>query len=261
MALTNPVTTERAKPGSRGQAWITRPMLITLALLLTFPLWGPRVGLYSYLGVEVVVWMIYALGFNLLLGYTGLPSFGHGAFFGVGAYAYGLCYLGLSQSPLLSLLCAGLAGGIAAAIVGCFLAHRRGIYFALMTIACGQVFWFVAMKWRSVTGGEDGLLNVHRAMLGVGPLKASLKDNVALFYFAVTLFAVCLVFLWRLVHSPFGVAPLVWPALHGRRALSAGRDRGSMAERGEEHSPSSYAGGSPRAPTGGARWHCLKRII
>jgi len=181
-------------------------MLVTLVLLGTFPYWGPRVGLYSYLGVEVVIWMIYGLGFNLLLGYTGLPSFGHGAFFGVGAYAYGLCYLGVTPSPLLALLSAGLAGGLAAGMVGCFIAHRRGIYFALMTIACGQVFWFVSMKWRSVTGGEDGLLNVHRAVLGIGPIKASLRDNTALFYFVVALLAVSLVFLWRLVHSPFGKA-------------------------------------------------------
>jgi branched-chain amino acid transport system permease protein len=177
-------------------------MLITLALLLTFPMWGGAVGLYPYLGIEVVIWMVYGLGYNLLLGYTGLPSFGQGAFFGVGAYAYGLCYLNVSENPLAALLCAALAGAAAAGIVGCFISHRRGIYFALMSIAFGQVFWFISMKWRSLTGGEDGLLNVHRASLGL----VSLKDNVALFYFVVALFAVCVVLLWRMVHSPFGKA-------------------------------------------------------
>jgi branched-chain amino acid transport system permease protein len=178
-------------------------MLVTIALLLSFPLWAEAVGLYPYLGIEVVIWMVYALGYNLLLGYTGLPSFGHGAFFGVGAYAYGLCTLGLSPSPWLGLVAAGLAGGAGAALVGALVARRRGIYFALLTIACGQVFWFVSMKWRRVTGGEDGLLNLHRGQLGFG---VGLASNVALFYFVVGVLGLSLVFLWRLVHSPFGRA-------------------------------------------------------
>jgi branched-chain amino acid transport system permease protein len=75
-----------------------------------------------------------------------------------------------------------------------------------MTIACGQVFWFVSMKWRRVTGGEDGLLNIHRSALAVGPVAIGLQSNVALYYFVVAVLAVALVFLWRLVHSPFGKA-------------------------------------------------------
>ena len=184
--------------GARGQAWVTKPMVVTLVLLASYPLWAEHLGLYQYLGIEVAVWMVYALGYNLLLGYTGLPAFGQGAFFGIGAYAYGLCYLHLSQNPGVALLCGTLAGGAAAGIVGCIVAHRRGIYFALLTIACGQVFWFLAMKITSVTGGEDGLLNLHRPEL--------LKDNVALFYFVVGILAVTLLLLWRLVHSPFGKA-------------------------------------------------------
>jgi branched-chain amino acid transport system permease protein len=194
MALYTPLTAR----GANKQGVVTVPMLVTLALLLSFPLWAEAVGLYPYLGIEVVIWMIYALGYNLLLGYTGLPAFGQGAFFGLGAYAYGLSYLGAGQNPLLALICAGLAGGLGAALVGALVAHRRGIYFALMTIACGQVFWFVCMKAHSVTGGEDGLLNIQRPAL--------LKDNVALFYCVVGVLALCLVLLWRLVHSPFGKA-------------------------------------------------------
>jgi len=206
MALTAAVTTEARKAPPRAQTWVTKPMVLTLALLVSFPLWAEALGLYPYLGIEVVIWMIYALGFNLLLGYTGLPSFGHGAFFGIGAYAYGLSYLNLWDNPLFSLACAGLVGALGAALVASLIAHRRGIYFALMTIACGQVFWFLSMKAHSVTGGEDGLLNIHRPELGVGSFSLSLKDNVTLFYCVVALLAVCLVFLWRLVHSPFGRA-------------------------------------------------------
>src|ERR1700710_145389 len=113
-------------------------MLVTLILLVTFPFYAHSIGLYPYLGIEVVIWMLYALGYNLLLGYTGLPSFGHGAFLGVGGYAYGLCYLNISHNPAVALLFAALMGALAAALVGCSVSHRRGIYFALMTIAWGQ---------------------------------------------------------------------------------------------------------------------------
>lgn len=201
MALTTQVTAE-ARGTRRG--WVTKPMLVTFALLLSFPVWARALGVYPYLGVEVAIWMIYALGFNLLLGYAGLASFGHGAFFGIGAYAYGLCYLHLVASPLAALLCASLAGGLAGMLVGALVARRRGIYFALMTIACGQVFWFLSMKAHSITGGEDGLLNIHRGNLGFGALSISLRDNVTLFYFVVAVFALCVVGAWRLVHSPFG---------------------------------------------------------
>ena len=70
------------------------PMLASFALFASLPFWIKGVGLYPYLGVEVMIWIIYALGFNLLLGYAGLPSFGHGAYFGVGAYAFGLTTAG-----------------------------------------------------------------------------------------------------------------------------------------------------------------------
>ena len=148
--------------------------------------------------------MIYGLGFNLLLGYSGLPSFGHGAFFGLGAYAFGLFQLQVFESLLLGIAFAVAAAFAAGAIVACFLSHRRGIYFALMTIAFGQVFWFIAIKWHTVTGGEDGLLNIPRPALELGVVSMPLSSNVALFYFVLLVLAVLLVLLWRLVHSPFG---------------------------------------------------------
>jgi branched-chain amino acid transport system permease protein len=200
------LTTTISSSGRASRVWITMPMLVTFSLLVSFPAWAQAVGLYPYLGVEVAVWMIYALGFNLVLGYAGLPSFGHGAFFGVGAYAYGLCYLHLGAGALSSLLGATLAGGLAAALVAVLISRRRGIYFALMTIACGQVFWFVSIKAHRLTGGEDGLLNIRRPEIGLGGISLSLRDNVALFYFVAFVLAVCIVVLWRLVHSPFGRA-------------------------------------------------------
>jgi branched-chain amino acid transport system permease protein len=179
-------------------------MLSLFAILVSLPLWIETVGLYQYLGIEIVVWMIYALGFNLLLGYTGLPSFGHGAYFGVGAYAFGLIQLRVVESLWLGLLAGILAAIVAGALVAGLISHRRGIYYALMTIACGQVFWFTAMKWRSVTGGEDGLLNVARPTIDLGLFSISLRGNTPLYYLAVVLFGVTVIGLWRLVHSRFG---------------------------------------------------------
>jgi branched-chain amino acid transport system permease protein len=193
------------RAGSSG-GWVTAPMAITLVVLGSLPFWIEQVGLYQYLGVEVVIWMIYALGFNLLLGLSGLPSFGHGAYFGIGAYAFGLFQLHAFESLWLGLGAAVAAGLIAGALVACFLSHRRGIYFALMTIAFGQLFWFTAIKWHSVTGGEDGLLNIPRPDVTLGPLALTLGSNRALFYFAFVVFALVLIALWRMVHSPFGKA-------------------------------------------------------
>ena len=180
------------------------PLAILLIALATTPLWLARVGLYQYLALEIMIWMLFALGYNLLLGTTGLPSFGHGAFFGIGAYAFGLLQQRLTSNLWLDLAGALVVSAAVGGIVALCIAHRRGIYFALLTIAFGQVAWFIAIKWHSVTGGEDGLLNIQRPLLALGPWSASLRSNEALFYFCLVVFALVVVGLWRLVHSPFG---------------------------------------------------------
>ena len=183
---------------------ITPTMLGTWLVLATVPFWISAVGLYPYIGVEIVIWSIYALAFNLLLGTSGLPSFGHGAFFGVGAYAFGLTQFNIAANIWVSLPGALLAGAFAGLLVGLFIAHRRGIYFALMTIAFGQIFWTISVKWHSVTGGEDGLLNIARLPVNLGVVSFDITDNDALYYFVLAVFAVVVVLLWRLVNSPYG---------------------------------------------------------
>src|SRR5690349_860722 len=182
-------------PAARA-ALFPLPLVLAAVVIGTSPWWISRVGLYPYLAVEVVVWMIFALGYTLLLGHAGLPSFGHGAFFGVGAYAFGLAQL-KAGAGLGTALAAGIgAAALAGAIVAAFISHRRGIYYALLTIAFGQVLWFIAFKWHGLTGGEDGLLNIRRP--------AVLATNEALLLFALALFVVVALALWRLVHSPYG---------------------------------------------------------
>jgi branched-chain amino acid transport system permease protein len=183
---------------------VTPTIAVLLLALATVPFWIDRAGLYPYLGVEILIWSIYALGFNLVLGYTGLPSFGHGAYFGIGAYAFGLAQFNLVPNLWLCLLVAVLAATLAGALVSLFISHRRGIYFALMTIAFGQALWFIAIKWHSVTGGEDGLLKIARLPAEFGVARFDLASNVALYYFVLAVFALVLVGLWRLVNSPFG---------------------------------------------------------
>lgn len=180
------------------------PMWITLMVLLSTPLWIARVGLYQYLALEIMIWVLFAMGYNLLLGFTGLPSFGHGAFFGVGAYAFGLLQLRVWPNLWFDLLGAVVIAATMGAIVALFISHRRGIYYALLTIAFGQVFWFIANKWHTVTGGEDGLLNIKRLPADFGFVSFGLTSNDSLFFFALAVFAVVLVGLWRLVHSPLG---------------------------------------------------------
>lgn len=184
--------------------WITPQTAVLAVLLLSAPLWLPAIGLYHYLGVEIAIWILYALGFNILFGYTGLHSFGHGAYLGIGAYAFGLFQHNLAVSLWGGLAAAILAAGIAGAIVGAFVSHRRGIYYALLTIAFGQVFWFCAIKLHWLTGGEDGLLNIPRPDLWLGFTSISLKDNATFFYVAAGLLLVVIIGIWRLVNSPFG---------------------------------------------------------
>jgi branched-chain amino acid transport system permease protein len=172
--------------------------------MVAAPWWLPAIGLYPYLAVEIAIWMLYAQGYNLLLGHSGLPSFGHGAFFGIGAYAFGLVQKHVAANLWLDLGGAVLAAALAGALVAAFISHRRGIYYALLTIAFGQVAWFVAIKWHSVTGGEDGLLNLKRPPADFGFAQVAIASNEALFLFVLVLLALVVLGCWRFVHSPAG---------------------------------------------------------
>jgi branched-chain amino acid transport system permease protein len=195
-----------ANPSSASDAarLVTPAMLILWLVLATLPLWISRVGLYPYLGVEILIWSIYALAFNLVLGTAGLPSFGHGAYFGIGAYAFGLCQFNVAANLWVCLATAMLVAGLAGVLVALFISHRRGIYYAFMTIAFGQIFWTIAIKSHAVTGGEDGLLKIKRLPADLGVTSFDLADNVAFYYFVLVAFALAVVVLWRLVNSPYG---------------------------------------------------------
>ena len=183
---------------------VTPAMLVLWLVLATVPLWIARVGLYPYLGIEILIWSLYALAFNLVLGTAGLPSFGHGAYFGIGAYAFGLCQFNVVANLWVCLAAAAAIAGLAGVLVALFISHRRGIYYAFMTIAFGQIFWTLAIKSHKITGGEDGLLKIARLPADFGFASFDLSDNVAFYYFVLVVFAVGVIGLWRLVHSPYG---------------------------------------------------------
>ena len=170
-------------PSSDATRLVTPAMLVLWLVLATVPLWIARVGLYPYLGIEILIWSLYALAFNLVLGTAGLPSFGHGAYFGIGAYAFGLCQFNVVANLWVCLAAAFAVAGLAGALVALFISHRRGIYYAFMTIAFGQIFWTLAIKSHGITGGEDGLLKIARlpADFGVARFDLSRQCGVLLF--------------------------------------------------------------------------------
>ena len=190
--------------GKRTVPTLTPAMIAIWLALATVPLWIEKVGLYQYLGVEILIFATYAMAYNLVLGHSGLPSFGHGAFFGLGAYGFGLAQFNIGADLWICLGGALGAAAVGGAIVAAFISHRRGIYYSLLTIAFGQVFWFIAVKSHAITGGEDGLLKIARPPVRLGFTTLDLTGNISLFYFVLAVFVVATLLLWRLVHSPFG---------------------------------------------------------
>ena len=141
--------------------------------MLLAPYWMPPLGGYTALGTRVLVLGLAAMSVNFLLGFTGVLSFGHAAYFGLGAYGAGFALKFLAPSTPLSLLCGMLLGGIAGALLGALIVRRRGVYFAMVTIAFGQVFYYIAFQWSSVTGGDDGLRGFSRQPLDLGLVQPS----------------------------------------------------------------------------------------
>jgi branched-chain amino acid transport system permease protein len=181
------------------------PAVVIWALLLTMPFWIDAVGSYPQLGTRVVIIGLAVAALNFLLGYTGVLSFGHAAYFGLGAYGVGLTLKYLIPNTLLGMAVGVLVATVAAAIVGWLIVHLRGIYFAMVTIAFGQVFYFIAFRWNSVTGGDDGLSNWSRQPVDLGVVKLDILANPTTFYYFVLFFyAVSLAAMAALLRSPFG---------------------------------------------------------
>jgi branched-chain amino acid transport system permease protein len=190
------MSTSSEQGGVDIQRWSKIAWGVGLALLVA----APFLGVYPIFMIKALCFAIFACAFNLLLGYTGLLSFGHAAYLGAAAYVTGWLVRSAGFSPELGILAGALSGTVLGAIVGFIAIRRQGIYFAMITLAMAQMIYFVWLQ-APFTGGEDGLQGVPRGTLfGLIPLQSDL-----IMYFVV-LAAFVGVFLGvvRIVHSPYG---------------------------------------------------------
>lgn len=185
---------------------LDRSTLLRIAglLLLGGLLLAPWLGVYPILIMKLLCLALFTCAFNLMLGFTGLLSFGHAAFFGVGAYAYGHALKAWNLPPELGLLL-GLAGGAALGwLFGVLAIRRQGIYFAMITLALAQMIYFLLLK-SPFTGGEDGLQAVPRGtFLGV----LDLRSDLVLYYLVTGIALAAFALIARIVRSPFGAVLL-----------------------------------------------------
>ena len=177
------------------------PLLLAAAGALALAL--PYVLTPYYLGlvVKMLIFALFAMSLDLLIGYTGMASLGHAAYFGLSAYATGLVALKLGWTLWLALPAGLLASALAATLFGMLALRTRGSYFLMITLALSQLMWGIAFGWRSLTGGDDGLPDVPRPRLGGG---LSLADGVSFYFFVLLLVALSSWILYRIVSSPFG---------------------------------------------------------
>lgn len=174
-----------------------------IVVLLAVPIWLPMAGGYTALASRVLIFALAGMGLNLLLGFTGGLSFGHAAYFGLGSYGTGLLLKYATHSTLLAILGGTLLGGAAAAALGPIAVRRRGIYFSMITIAIGQMFYFIAVRWNNFTGGEDGLTGFSRQPLHFATMTIPL-DTTAFYYLVLFFFALGAAVLWLVLNAPLG---------------------------------------------------------
>lgn len=182
------------------RAWIV-PLLMLLGLVL-FPIVSPTY--IQSLAVEVLLFAIFAVSLDLLLGYTGLVSFGHAAFFGLGGYILAYVARGATANLLVTMPLVLFGTALGAAIIGFFALRTTGIYFLMLTLAFAQMLFGLAVKWTPVTGGSDGLSGVPRPYIGLGDLTWRFGSNLYFYYLVALVFVVSWWLLRRIVGSPFG---------------------------------------------------------
>jgi branched-chain amino acid transport system permease protein len=156
--------------------------------------------MYPVLATDILTWGLFAAAFDILLGYTGLLSFGQAAYFGGGAYAAALLALRAGVPFPLNVLAAGvIAAAMAVPLMGLAI-RRRGIYFAMITLAFAEMVFYIINEWRSLTGGENGVQGVPRVLPG----GVSIASPLVYYYAALPLAVLGLLLCWRIVRSPFG---------------------------------------------------------
>jgi branched-chain amino acid transport system permease protein len=179
------------------------PLILVAAFLV--PVVGSR--FYVFLANDIVIWALFATSLNLLVGVTGLVSFGHAAYFGIGAYTTGLLMKKLAVPFLLAFPAAALVAGGFALVFGFFCVRLTRIYFAMLTLAFAQIVWAICFKWNEVTGGEQGMPEIPYPdfdRIAALPLVGGWRTSEYFYFLTLIMVALCLWLLRRIVGSPFG---------------------------------------------------------
>ncbi len=179
--------------------------LILFAAAFAVPWLGSR--FYTFIATDIAILALFALSLNLLLGYTGLVSFGHAAYFGIGAYTSAIAMKTLGLPFAVGFPAAGIMAGAFALVFGFFCVRLTKIYFAMLTLAFAQIVWAICFKWNGVTGGEQGMPNVPYPELGwIGAIPGfgGFRVGDHFYFMTLVLVTVAMLALRRIVHSPFG---------------------------------------------------------
>jgi branched-chain amino acid transport system permease protein len=184
------------------------PLLVFVAAFFV-PALGSR--FYTFVANDVAIWALFATSLNILVGYTGLVSFGHAAYFGIGAYTTGLLLKKLGVPFLLAWPAAGILAGAFALVFGFFCVRLTRIYFAMLTLAFAQIVWAICFKWNEVTGGEQGMPDIPypdfdalERVAAVVPIVGGYRPSEYFYFLTLVLVAGCLWLLRRVMRSPFG---------------------------------------------------------
>src|SRR3954447_14810654 len=169
---------------------------VVFLLLALLPLVGGRYAVD--VATEVLIYVLFALSLNVLIGFTGSVSFGHAAYFAIGGYACAILLTTYKWPLFLAMPAAVVLSGAAAAVVGYFCVRLTDIYFSMLTLAFSMLVWGVAFKWRSVTGGDDGFVR--------GTLPEAIEGHGAYLYFTLVVVGISTALLWLICHSGFGLA-------------------------------------------------------
>jgi branched-chain amino acid transport system permease protein len=177
-----------------------RAPTITYAALLLLGLAAPLLGLYPVLAMQLLCFAIFACAFNLLLGFAGMLSFGHAAFFGFSSYVTGWLITQHHWNAVESILAGVLVAAAMGAVIGAIAIRRQGIYFAMITLALAQLVYFLCLQ-APFTGGENGIQGIRRGtLLGL----VSLRPDLSMYYFVLAVFIGVFLLIRRIVHSPYG---------------------------------------------------------
>ena len=191
-------------PQSAARRWLghvaRHRVAATLGFLVLFPLIVP----YEALAANILVLGLYALGFNLLFGYTGLLSFGHAAFLGSGAYGCGIALVHFGVGWFGAILIGTALATLVAAVIGFLAIRTRGIYFAMVTLALSMCVYYAFYQMEPLTGGENGLRGVNLQTIGVFGFQLSFLDPTVKYYVLLAFVGVAIWLFSRLLASPFG---------------------------------------------------------